>query len=400
MMATDHVDVAPAVLVWARESIGLSREEAAKKLKMTPTDLQFLEEGVGDVSMPKLRLMAKVYDRPLIAFFLPEPLPSDDGLPDFRQTPENFLKPWSPELHEAYRRVAGQREVALELAELVEEPLLEIDLVVRLGDDPEDVGEEVRAWLGSPERSSGSPDPYQVFNSWVRRIEDRDVLVTQVTGIDTQEMRGFSIGDRPLPAIAINSGDAVKGKTFTLMHELTHVLLRRSSLCDLEDVPAAADPDAQRLERFCNEVAAATLMPRRAVLGEPAVRAASDGSAWSDADLAYLAGRFGVSEEAMLLRLITLKRASREFYWERRRHFVLRRSADCGQSAGFITYYNKQIRNLGRRYIRTVLHAYNRDEITDADLSRYLGMKLKYVPTLVETLEGGRWIEDRPGRER
>lgn len=236
----------------------------------------------------------------------------------------------------------------------------------------------------------------------MRQIEDHDVLVTQVTGIDTEEMRGFSIVEpqRPLPAIAINSGDAVRGKTFTLMHELAHVLLRRRSLCDLEDVTRAPDPDAQRLEWFCNEVSAATLMPRSALLREPLVRNAAAGSVWSDDALVYLSGRFGVSEEAMLLRLVTLGRASREFYRERRRHFILRRRTDHGQSAGFITYYNKQIRNLGQRYIRTVLDAHHRNEITDADLSRYLGMKLKYVPTLVETLRGDSPIEDRPSGER
>ena len=103
-------------------------------------------------------------------------------------------------------------------------------------------------------------------------------------------MRGFSIGERPLPAIAINSGDAIKGKTFTLMHELVHVLLRRSSLCDLEGISTVPDPEAQRLEWFCNEASAAILMPRAALLREPLVRNASTASTWSDGDLAYLLG--------------------------------------------------------------------------------------------------------------
>src|SRR4051794_21835378 len=184
MMPTHQVDVAPAVLVWARESVGLSREEAARKLNMTTTALQFLEEGVGNVSMPRLRRMAKVYDRPLVAFFLAEPVPDDDDLPDFRQKPESFDKPWSPELHLAFRRVVGQREVALELAELAEEPISDIDLVVRLGDEPEDIGEAVRDWLEAPARLALTTDPYRVFNNWVSLIEDQGILVTQITGID------------------------------------------------------------------------------------------------------------------------------------------------------------------------------------------------------------------------
>jgi Zn-dependent peptidase ImmA (M78 family)/transcriptional regulator with XRE-family HTH domain len=388
-MATQKVDVQPDVLTWARESIGLSREDAAKKLNMSPTDLRFLEEGVGDVSLPRLRIMSRLYDRPLIAFFLPHPPADEDDLPDFRMTPESHGQPWSTKMHEAYRRVVAQREVALELAELDEEPIPRIGFELRMEDDPEEAGEGVRGWLAPKElpSSTRASAPYQFFNAWVSLVEARAVLVTQVTGIAIEEMRGFSIGEHPLPVIAINSGDFIRGRTFTLMHELAHVLLRRSSLCDLEDVASAAPPPFERLEWFCNAVAAAVLMPRNALLGEPIVRDATDDTQWSDDDLLYLSAHFGVSAESMLLRLVTLHRASRDFYRQRRPHFLRVYRDQFEQSGGGGgDYYSNHIARLGRRYITTVLAAYNRDDITDADLSRYLNMKLKNVPTLMEKM--------------
>ena len=48
-MTVYQVDVNPAVLVWAREAIGLSRKDAAHALDMTELSLRYLEEGVGDV---------------------------------------------------------------------------------------------------------------------------------------------------------------------------------------------------------------------------------------------------------------------------------------------------------------------------------------------------------------
>lgn len=57
-MASYQIDVQPSVLIWARESIGLTREQAAKKLQMSDTDPHFLEEGVGNVSTAKLREMS------------------------------------------------------------------------------------------------------------------------------------------------------------------------------------------------------------------------------------------------------------------------------------------------------------------------------------------------------
>jgi Zn-dependent peptidase ImmA (M78 family) len=383
-VATLAVDVKPEVLVWARESIGLTREAAARKLDMSPLDLQFLEEGVGNVSMARLRKMADAYDRPLIAFFLPEPLKDDDALPDFRLLPEARGKAWTPELHGEFRRVAAQRDVALELSELDDEPVPQIDLALQLGDDPEKAGEQIRTWLRMPLRPVAGT-PYEFFNLWASLIEAQAVLVTQVTGVELAEMRGFSIGEHPIPVIALNSKDAIRGRTFTLLHECTHILLRRSALCDLQDTAAVSSHEAERVEWFCNEVAAAVLMSREALLGEEVVATASSRKRWTDEELLYLAGRFGVSIEAMLLRLVTLGKATREYFRERKPFFVHRYSSRS--DTGFITYYPKKIRNLGRRYITTVLSAYDRDEITAADLCRYLDIKLKNVPALIERLE-------------
>lgn len=71
-METTHapvkVDVSPDVLVWARESMGLPVDSAAKKLGVKPATLIRMERGEASVGIPKLRAMAKVYDRPLIVF--------------------------------------------------------------------------------------------------------------------------------------------------------------------------------------------------------------------------------------------------------------------------------------------------------------------------------------------
>jgi len=376
------VEVAPSVLVWARETIGLPLEPAAKKLGIKPTTLRNMEAGNSLVAMAKLRQMAKVYDRPLVAFFLPEPPIEQDKIPDFRVLPEHESRAWSPALHAAYRRVVGQRRVALDLAATDDEPIPIVDLRLRPNDDEEQAGAEVRAWLSPPPLRVR--DPYAVLNTWVRLIEDKGILVTQVSDVAIEEMRGFSIGEHPLPAIAINGSDVPRGKLFTLMHEFVHILLHRSALCDLEDAPAALDPSARRLEWFCNSVAATILMPREALLREPLVAAATSEIRWSEDELADLAGKFGVSAEAMLLRLVTLERASREFYRERRPLYLQRYREQRQNGKGFLTYYAEQSRNLGRRYITTVWQAYERGDISDPDLSTYLQTKPQNVPKLIQ----------------
>ncbi|MGH2618754.1 MAG: helix-turn-helix domain-containing protein, partial [Thermomicrobiales bacterium] len=92
------VDIAPGVLTWARETIGLPLEVAAKRLGIKPATLAAMEEGSKPVTLAKIRQMAKQYDRPLIAFFLPAPPREEELLPDFRVIHEGESRAWSPAL--------------------------------------------------------------------------------------------------------------------------------------------------------------------------------------------------------------------------------------------------------------------------------------------------------------
>lgn len=385
-METTHapvkVDVSPDVLVWARESMGLPVDSAAKKLGVKPATLIRMESGEAPVGIPKLRAMAKVYDRPLIAFFLSEPPEEAVSIADFRVIHESEHRSWSPELRRAYRRVVGQRQIALDLAATDERAIPIIDLHLRLTDDLEEAGDAMRRWLNPPVFTRR--DPYTILNNWVALTEEKGVLVVQLSGVDIEEMRGFSIGEHPLPAIALNGSEFPRGKLFTLMHELVHILLRRSALCDLEDLPGAIDAEGQRLEWFCNSVAAATLMPRDLIFQANPHVAGSSQRTWSDEELMELSGQFGVSLEAMLVRLVNLNLASREFYRARRPAFQELYREQHKNGGGRLTYYPKQIRNLGRRYISTVWRAYERGDVSDPELSTYLQTKLENVPRLIK----------------
>lgn len=375
------VSVAPQVLVWARETSNLRINTAAKRLKIKPETLVKMEEGHNPVTISKLRQMANVYDRPLIAFFLPEPPTEADRIPDFRVLDARESPRWSPELLKAYRRVVGQRQIAIALAAADNEPLPIVDVRLDVSDDEEDAGNRVRQWLDPP--SLPGHDPYAILNGWIRRIEEKGVLVTQVSNIAIEEMRGFSISEHPLPVIALNGSEFPRGKLFTLLHELVHILLHRGALCDLADHPAAPRDEDQGLEWFCNSVAAAVLMPRQAVIEGVQSRGESASPGWPDDDLSRLAQTFGVSPEAMLVRLVRLQLVPWDVYRERRPRFLAQYQSRRQTGQGFLSYYRKQIRNLGRRYIATVWRAYERGELSDPDLSTYLQTKPEHIPRLI-----------------
>ena len=107
---------------------------------------------------------------------------------------------------------------------------------------------------------------------------------------------------------------------------------------------------------------------------------------WTDADLRALSARFGVSAEAMLLRLVTLGKATREYYRERRPRFLAVYAQRRGQGSGHGHYYRDKVRYLGRRYIKTLLQAFDNEDLSLAELSTYLDVKYKDVPKLRDWL--------------
>ncbi len=65
--------IQPKILTWARETAGLSLDEAAVALGTKAERLASLEAGADEPTRPLLVKMAKAYRRPLLVFYLVEP---------------------------------------------------------------------------------------------------------------------------------------------------------------------------------------------------------------------------------------------------------------------------------------------------------------------------------------
>ena len=386
------VEVEPAVLKWARKTAHLSVEEAARRIGVSAVDVLAWEEGAVDRSFAKLtyaRLLdvARAYGRPLPLFFLDSP-PTDFKVPkDFRRVPESEREAWSPELAFELRRIAAQRQAAIELMEIAGENAEPIEFVAHRTEDSESLSERIREWLGVSD-SNRARQAQDAFGFWSDRIETKGVLVAQLWGIPVTEVRGCSISEQPFPIVAVNIRDSRGGRAFTLLHELTHILLHDGGVCDLDERVSTDDPELRKTEDFCNRVAAALLMPRRLVLQDPAIASAAATGFWSDAALASISRRYGVSEEVALLRLVTLGRADRDEYWARRPAFANayaalreRRNAEK-EGEGGMPPAQRRLSEMGRRFVTEALGAYERRDITGSDLSEYLDLKLDHLPSL------------------
>jgi len=378
------------MLTWARKTAGFEIAQAAKKLQVPSGRLEGWERGDVRPSMVQLRKLAKIYKRPLGVFYLPEPPPDVHPLHDFRRLPGNVAGVQSPELRFEIRRAHSRRERALDLYQVVGGPPPMFALSATLADDQEAAGTAVRGGLGIRSEDqvkwAGGHDP---FNTWRSALENAGVLVFQATTVAVTEIRGFSISEAPLPAIVVNIKDSPRGRTFTMLHELTHVMLHEGGLCDtLEE--GERRPEDQRVEVFCNHVAGAALVPGQQFLAEELVRSKARQVEWPDDEITRLARRYGVSREVLLRRLLILKRITQTFYNRKTKqyHEEYEEQAEKHPAEGFAPPHQMAISAVGPFFARLVLSNYYQEHITASEVSDFLEVRLRHLPKIEASVLG------------
>lgn len=379
----------PELLRWARRSIGLEAHVAAGKAKVSVASLESWESGDAAPSVDELRRLAGVYRRPLAAFYLPR-TPSDfDVMRDFRRLPGASSAAWTPELHTEFRRALDQREVVLELLDLLEEDPPHA-WAIPPGNSLDDTAANIRtAVLRSAVGRSASRNKYERLTCWTSGIEALGVLVITVREVAVAEMRGFSILRDRVPIIAVNGKDAPNGRVFSALHEMAHLVLKTSGLCDQH--VGEAGPMADRLlETQCNAIAGRVLMPQSAVLGLAAVQTRPpEFEDWSDEALASITDAFGVSREAALRRLLDLGRTTERHYQQRRAEWLSELADRPEQTEGSPTFYEIHPTTMGKGFVRLVDRARRAGAITGYEAASYLRARVGQIERLAAIAGGG-----------
>lgn len=383
----------PALITWARDTAGFGVADAAEKLGISEDRLREWEstDSKEAPSIPQLRKIAALFKRPLAVFFLAEVPTRFAVMRDLRRLPGTGIRHFSPALQMEIRASSERRELARELASELDEPRKPFRLSAKIDDDPEELGSNIRTTLGVTvdlQFKWKDADGRAAFNAWRGRIEEYGVLVFQTTTFASEEASGFAIAADELPVIAVNRKDPLTRRTFSLLHEFTHLMIRISGVSELETNVSRA-PEDQRIEVFCNEVAAAALMPRGSLLAQPTViEHGPKSAAWKDTEISDLARLFGVSREALLRRLLTFERTTQEFYSLKRAQYIAEYQAQRKREKEQPKKELKRnmpvetVSNIGRPLVRMLLDQYHQDRLTLSALSGFLNLKVKHIPKL------------------
>ena len=376
--------VKPELLIWARTSAGYDVQAAAKKISVKAEKLMEWESGTKKPTIIQLRKIANVYKRPIAVFYLQEP-PSKKQvlLQDFRRVPSAKTNLFSPKLIFEIRKAHFRRQIAVELYESLEgEKPPSIKIKASPGDNPDVVATRIREFLGiTIEQQTTFSTDYEALNTWKAAIENKSVLVFQSSGIEVNEMRGFSISSSHFPVIVLNSKDSPLARVFTLLHELVHLITETEGVCDFHD--------DKGIEVFCNAVAGSILVPYSDFLSNLDAQKAISDSTWSDQEIMNLAGTFRVSRQVLLRRLLSFGYISSDkFNIIQKAYESQAEKSKTKDNNVAIPQHTKAIASSGKLFTQLVLSGYEAERITGPDVSNYLSVKLKHLSEIESVIRG------------
>ena len=343
--------VTPSVLSWAITEDGRSMQELAEALDVAVDDVEAWIAGDAAPSRGQVTKIAKALRRPRALFFMPSS-PAGAALPASFRHPPGTDRSVSPKVRRSGRE-SRRIQQAVSWARR-EQPALQLPRVNSSTTLPSVAAATVRTWLGLDiDQQMSWKNEYDAVRGWREALERRGVLVFALQ-LGSGEVRGFSTWDDRAPLIVMNTSSvSPAARIFTIGHELGHLVARQDATC-LD--PEESDPlQGVAIERWCEEFAAALLMPLQLV-DQVVEQARIDPGGATLGTVKLLMRRARVSGRAAALRLISLGWAEPSLYAAVLSTFVPGSGKSTGQPMS-PPRYEARLRAYGSEVIRTVFDA-------------------------------------------
>ncbi|WP_458403586.1 ImmA/IrrE family metallo-endopeptidase [Methanobrevibacter sp.] len=371
----------PAMMTWAREYAGFTEEYEELLPGYIKKHYESWEKGDKYPTWNQLRDVSKKFNVPT-AFFFMKTIPEFDDFPklvNFRKLDNNAYSKESPNLIKEIRKSENRRENYLDLLfeldkdvpkfEVIGKSLSKYDFVNYIREKLDVSLDNQKSWI----RKNNSLDKnhYNFLNNWKEIITEKmGVLIFETDGVILDEMRGLCIFHEEMPIILLNGKDSTNGRIFSLFHELTHLLIGESAICENNEL--------SKEEIFCNAVAGEFLVPRDDLNNN-----VHDLSEDSINDLAHL---YGVSSHVILRRLYDtdiINHHDYNFRIDNLKDFSESNSTGPGGS-----YFNNIIKYNSEPFCAVVLEAYENGIISTGEFSKFTNLKKKFIPDLQKRIYG------------
>ena len=416
--------VNPEILVWARQTAGLTLQDATAKVGIRDAygvkavdRLAALERGDEEPTRPTLLKMARQYHRPLLAFCLTAPPRPDRGASVFRTPPGTRSPETRARVATLVRNLRSRQSMvraALE-AEDEAERLPFVGALVRReegGAAIESVGHALRSEVDTGRLSRRAAtllgqvlgddlsarryyaqrtaaDGFLLLRSRTERagvfVVLKGDLGSHHTALEAEVFRGLAIADDVAPFVVINPNDSRAAWSFTLLHELTHLLSGQSGY-------AVGNRDS-RIERFCDAIASEWLLPA----SELSLFDLAPGATLMEAQgrITRFAGARNLSRAMVAYRLLRSRRMDRVTFNRLRVGFreQWRQSRDRQRARGRNTeggpiYYVVRRHRVGPSLLDFTRRMLNSGALSTTKAARLLGVKPAHVGKMLRSESG------------
>jgi Zn-dependent peptidase ImmA (M78 family) len=398
------VTVNPEILVWARNTAGLSAEEAARALGFKDTRDRFavdrlraLEAGDEQPSHSVLLKMSKLYRRALVVFYLSEPPRIGDRGKDFRTLPGGRPPLYNPLLDALIRDIRGRQATVRALLEETNPKAVDFIGSASMSDSSEVLASRIKdrfnISLDEFRRQATVEDAFRYLRETIEAAGVYVLLLGNLgsyhTNLPAEVFRGFAIADPIAPFIFVNDQDARAAWAFTALHELTHLWLGATGV-------SGASMET-RIEKYCSDVAGELLLPTGEIRALVDLRKAPFAQVIET--LSTFASARNLSRAMVAYRFFRTDAISRRT-WEQvteslRQEWIASRKKQeqeetIGESGG-PSYYVVKRHRLGDALLDLIRRSLGEGIITYTKAAQVLGVK----PTRVAPLIYGTLLEGR-----
>lgn len=377
------VTIEPAILRYARKYSGFSLDEMSRKTKIKVERLKEYEDNKTEIPLTHLEKFAVIYKRPLAFFLLPQ-------IPDGLVEPKDFrivfssdkYAEFSPKYFLALRRARYIQTIFAELAENKFEYKFPI---VSLEEDPKKISTWFREFVNiSFDKQKKWKSSNEALREWKKALEDKNVFVLQ-SSLPQDNISAFCLTDKEPYIVVLNSAEHDFRRIFSLLHEVGHILLRKSGICTPENLNRNSY-EYQKIERFCNQFAASALLPQESFEAEELVSNLRQipFESWTEDTIKRASLSFKVSKEVFLRRLLTLGYIQENQYEVWRRKWV--KDAEDYEKPKkkniIIPQYIKCVSQNGHAFTSFVLEQLHNNRLTYTNVSEILNIAPKHISKL------------------
>lgn len=372
----------PERIVWCCDDFGIGLDELASEIGVSPLTLQGVVDGDGKgLTFNQLSKMASYFGRGILFFLEYDPIDENRIHTAAFRTLANQKPELSAKMRALIERVEWQRTIYLSLRNELDHddyPIFTPPLFD--GHSISEAARQARNWLGLNTHKNFSFELYRTA------LETQGILVFRSNGYNGKwqiaadsPILGFTLYDENCPVIVIKKQEYEPIQSFTLMHELGHLLLHRSSsIDDFNDMQSHAGE-----ERDANAFAGLLLVPDEFLAMIRDVDRPDEVSKY-DEWLAPFRRSWAVSGEVILRRLLDSGRLHKNDYTNYRAWRAEPAAMPIPVSGGARIYRHREPKHIfGDRFVRTILDALSGQRITLAKASSYLdGLKVSDVHEL------------------